>query len=316
MIKTWEQVSSEHKLPNLILGNGFSRVFWDDFGYTSLLSLYEGKPIGRYLCTRELFKKLNTVNFEEVLRAIYHSYLVSIDNEVATKTLYTDLQKALASGVSAVHPDFSSVPNRKIGECLSVYENIFTTNYDLLPYWAVLDGCRNLFVDYFFCESKFDISNTRVYPGKIPIHYIHGALHLRSKGIMDARKIPITLQDGLSGALKVGFGQDFPLFISEGISELKLNRIKSNSYLNFCYEELISSHGGLVVFGHDLSEYDQHIVNAIRVSGNSVIAVSVFSGLTTGLKNQFVDRIRSLFSDLDKDVVFFESNTHPFTQCV
>ena len=308
MIQTWNQVSSTRKFPNLILGNGFSRVFCDKFGYSSLLSLFDGQPVGRYLCTRDLFEKLKTVNFEEVLRAIYHSYLVSIDNEAATKTLYTDLQKALASGVSAVHPDFSAVPSREIGECLSVYENIFTTNYDLLPYWAVLDGYSGLFIDYFFGGRKFDISNTRVHPGKIPIHYIHGALHLRSKGIMDARKIPITLQDGLSGALKVDFGQEFPLFISEGSSELKLNRIKSNSYLNFCYEELCSSSGGAVIFGHDLSEYDEHIIDAIRASNNDVIAVSVFSGLSPRLKNKFVDRIKYLFSGFNKKLVFFEYN--------
>jgi hypothetical protein len=314
MINTWEQVSSAYELPNLILGNGFSRVFWDDFGYTSLLSLYEGKPVGRYLCTRELFEKLDTVNFEEVLRAIYHAYLVSIDNEDATKTLYIDLQKALASAVKGVHPNFSAIPTYDIGGCLSTYKNIFTTNYDLLPYWAILNGHSHEFVDFFFGERKFNASNTEVYSKKIPIHYMHGALHLRSNGILDARKIPITLEGGLKEALKMEFDQEFPLFISEGSSELKLNRIKSNSYLNFCYEELISSNGGLVIFGHDLSEYDEHIVNAIRASGNNVVAVSVFSDLTAGHKNKFIGRIKSLFSDLDKNIVFFDSNTHPFTQ--
>lgn len=313
MITSWSEIQEE--LPNLLFGNGLGRTYWEGFSYKSLLELFGDRPVGRYLCTRDLFTKLNTENFEEVLRAIYHAYQVSIDNESATKTLYIDVQNALISSVNEVHPNYIDVPTEHIRECMSKYKSIFTTNYDLLPYWAVLDGGQDYFVDYFWGDSEFDLYNSSVYKPKIPIHFLHGALHLRSEKISNTRKVAITLESGLDGALELDFNNTFPLFISEGKSQIKMNRIRSNSYLSFCYRNLRESNGGLVVFGHDLNEeYDGHIVSAIKASTNSTVAISVFSGLGEPSKKMFVDRINALFADSNKEIIFFESNTHPFSQ--
>ncbi|BDF93341.1 DUF4917 family protein [Pseudoalteromonas sp. KAN5] len=313
MITSWSEIQEE--LPNLLFGNGLGRTYWEGFSYKSLLELFGDRPVGRYLCTRELFNKLNTENFEEVLRAIYHAYQVSIDNESATKTLYIDVQNALIRSVNEVHPNYRDVPTEHIRECMSKYKSIFTTNYDLLPYWAVLDGGQACFVDYFWGDNEFDLYNSSVYQSKIPIHFLHGALHLRSEKISNTRKIAITLESDLDGALELDFNNTFPLFISEGKSQLKMNRIRSNSYLSFCYRNLRKSNGGLVVFGHDLNEeYDEHIVSAIKASTNSTVAISVFSGLDDSSKKMFVGRINALFADSDQSIKFFESNTHPFAQ--
>jgi len=299
--------------PNLLFGNGLGRTYWEAFGYNSLLDVFGGQPVGRYLCTKELFGKLKTSNFEEVLRAIYHAYQVSIDNLDATKTLYIDVQKALIGAVNSVHPKHSQIPNEKIAECFCKYRSVFTTNYDLLPYWAILSGYSHVLVDFFWGNQFFDSLNVELYEGKIPVYFLHGALHLRSKSISDTQKIPITLESEVKGALKLDFEQSFPLFIPEGSSEQKLNRIKANSYLSFCYQSLFNTYGELDIYGHDLNQdFDNHIIDAIRLSDNERIAVSVFSGLNVSGKKLFMARIRALFADQNRKIDFYESNTHPF----
>lgn len=305
-----------NKLPtkNVLLGNGFSRTYWGGFNYKSLLDCFGEKPVGRYLQTKSLFSKLETVNFEEVLRAIFHAYLVSLDNQEATKTLYLDVRNALISSVNKIHPKWDDVPVEWIGKCLSKYSNIFTTNYDLLPYWAILNKQSERFVDYFFKEMKFDPRDTDVYWNKTPIHFLHGAIHLRSRTRYDAVKINLRPDSGLEGVFDFKFMEDFPLFITEGRSEMKLSRIRENNYLNFCYEKLRQSEGGVTVYGHDLNEeYDGHIVEALKESRNQPIAVSVFSDLNPSDKQKFAYRISRLFIGSNKEVVFFESAAHSFS---
>ena len=120
MIKDWDDLNSED-YRNLLIGNGFSINISDQFSYPSLLSTFDtGKPIGRYWCTRKLFEKFDTTNFEEVLRGIYHAYLVSLDNEDAIKTLYEDLKNSLIQAVCNVHPIFNDIDTGRIaGEMLS-----------------------------------------------------------------------------------------------------------------------------------------------------------------------------------------------------
>jgi len=299
--------------PNLLFGNGLGRTYWEAFGYKSLLDVFGDRPVGRYLCTKELFDKLKTSNFEEVLRAIYHAYLVSIDNLDATKTLYVDVQKALISAVNSVHPKHAQIPNEEIAECFCKYKGVFTTDYDLLPYWAILSGYSQVLVDFFWGGKFFDSRRVGLFEGKIPVYFLHGALHLRSKNISDTEKIPITLQSEVEGALELDFEQSFPLFITEGNYKQKLNRIKSNSYLNFCYQSLCQTYGELDIYGHDLNQdFDRHIIDAIRQSDNERIAVGVLSRLSAPEKKLFMGRIRSLFSDQNRKIDFYESNTHPF----
>jgi hypothetical protein len=315
MPRDWREISDD-TMQNFLFGNGLGRMYWDKFAYRSLLESFGDSPVGRYLCTKELFSKLRTENFEEVLRAIYHAYHVSIDNQDATKTLYLDVQKALISAVNLVHPKPADIPSERIGQCLSDYNAIFTTNYDLLPYWAILSGWSNKLVDFFWEDGVFNIRNVEVFSGKSPLYFLHGALHLQSVEISDARKVPLSFESGAVGAFESGFVEKFPLFITEGKSELKLNRIRSNSYLNFCYENLRKSKGGMVVFGHELSqEYDGHIVEALRESSNDTIAISVFSGMDAPSKRKFMGRVAAQFSDLNKKIIFYESASHPIAQC-
>lgn len=315
MLKDWADIS-EISMPNILLGNGFGRTYWDRFAYATLLESVGDGPLGRYACTKEIFERLETTNFEEVLRAIFHAYHVSIDNQDALRTLYLDLRKSLIAAVNAVHPKATDVPCEEIAKCLVEYQGIFTTNYDLLPYWAILSGWSDVFVDFFWDGGVFNPREVEVFRGKKPIYFLHGAIHLQSESGSDARKVSLSMSASIDGALDPGFVGRFPLFITEGKSALKLSRIRGNSYLNFCYEQLRKSSGGLVVYGHDLSsEYDGHIIEAIKASRNADIAVSVFDKMPSLEQERYMRKVLADLVGCRATIHFFKSSSHPLAQC-
>lgn len=315
MLKDWAEIS-QIPMHDLLLGNGFGRTYWDKFAYSTLLESVGDGPVGRYSCTKEIFRRLGTTNFEEVLRAIFHAYHVSIDNQDALKTLYIDLRKALITAVNSVHPLVSDIPCEKLGKCLSEYQSVFTTNYDLLPYWAILSGWSDVFVDYFWGDGVFKPREVEVFRGKKPIHFLHGALHLQSETGSDARKVSLSMKSRVDGALDADFVGRFPLFITEGKSALKLSRIRGNSYLNFCYERLCQSRDGLVIYGHDLSaEYDGHIIDAIKSSVNTNVAISVFDGAAELQQEKYMRNTLANLVGCKANVYFFRSSSHPIAQC-
>ena len=56
----------------------------------------------------------------------------------------------------------------------------------------------------------------------------------------------------------------FPLVVTEGESQNKLDFINENDYLQYCYNKLSEISGVLFIHGHSLNETDQHIFDAIN----------------------------------------------------
>lgn len=311
MIYQWNDIREDEA--HLLLGNGFSMSISQDFGYHSLLETFGNGPIGKYSCTKDIFEKLNTSNFEDVLKAIYHAFVVSIDNENALKTLYDDVKSALIKAVHQVHPKYDDIPVVKIRDEIKDYNSIFTTNYDLIIYWTILSGMTGSVVDFFWGNHQpFNKKDAEIFGDRIPIYYLHGAVHLKTDLIGRSMKSSVMLDSVNDFYSDIKFGE-FPLFISEGNSDIKRQKIEENSYLRFCYENLMCLDGYLVVFGHALSgEYDKHIIEAIKTSSVKSVAISVFSGLNDTQKMSFVARINEEFDGSNKNILFYESSSHPF----
>ena len=168
-------------------------------------------------------------------------------------------------------------------------------------------------VDFFWGNYQpFDKNATEIFGDKIPIYYLHGAVHLKTDLIGRSMKSSVILDSVKEFYSDIRFGE-FPLFISEGNSDMKRQKIEENSYLRFCYENLMCLDGNLVVFGHALSgEYDKHIVEAIKSSSVEGVAISVFSDLSEAKKMSFVARIIEDFDGSNKSIRFYESSSHPF----
>lgn len=147
---------------------------------------------------------------------------------------------------------------------LSSYRQIYTTNYDLLLYWAILSNPQT-FKDYFWDNNlSFDPDNTELRLGTIAVHYLHGALHLFRDNDGGVRKI--TTNDDLLTDIYNNIRNDrLPLSVSEGDHEQKLLKIRSNEYLRFCYNKLGNSTGNILIFGHTLSsQFDEHLLVALK----------------------------------------------------
>lgn len=316
MIGKWSDIETLG-WKTLLLGNGFSIGISGKFRYDSLLSQVDALGIAMYPHARSLFSetKIGTSNFEEVLKVIYHAYLVNFYNLEAIKQLYFNVQKSLIEAVQSSHVSYSEVPVTRIANILGAYEEVYTTNYDLIPYWSMVDVSFSGFCDFFWhvgCE--FNLANAEVWGGKTPIYYLHGAVHLKSSPDGTVYKVTMGGSNTLSDVIgSPGMGNT-PLFISEGNSDIKLRKIRSNYYLNFCYESFLKCKNNIVIFGHGLDrEYDEHILKALKASPLKKIAISVYSGLRVEDKLSFASYIVAYFAGTDKDLYFFESKTHPLS---
>lgn len=315
MIYRWEELEADKS--HLLLGNGFSIGISKNFDYLELIQVFNNTTIGRYGCTREIFRKLETSNFEDVLKAIYHALIVSIDNENALKTLYSDVKSALITAVQAIHPYYEKVPIKSISEELVKYKSVFTTNYDLILYWVILSELKERSFDFFRgTNTPFVQNNTEVFYGKLPIYYLHGAIHLKKNTLGHVFKTSVNLRRVEDFYEYIEFGE-FPLFITEGHSSLKIRNIDENNYLRFCFGKFGDLCGTLNIYGHSLNEeYDGHIIEAIKGSKLDAVLISIYSKYSQVKKNYHISRMEKSFEGSNKKLFFYESDSHPFGKLV
>jgi hypothetical protein len=316
---SWQELAA-HEWKSLLLGNGFSINIWNRFGYGSLYEVAQSDGTAEKLSHESiaLFNHLNSSNFEDVLRILYHASLVDQQlgnpQEIQIRNLYRNTKNSLAAAVNFAHvpPEFHSVT--AINHALRGFKNVFTTNYDLIPYWSIMNEDVWRFKDMFWGEDNtFDISDTSVPADRCTIHYLHGAIHLVEKTNGKTKKLTANGIERLSDLFDLAHPEQFPLFISEGSSEWKLSRIKRNDYLRFSYEKLCKTNGNLVVIGHSLHEdYDQHIIDAISQSQIERVSISVWPYQEQAAIIEFKSRLHQELAG--KELYFFNSETHPLSR--
>jgi hypothetical protein len=302
---------------SLLLGNGFSINIWSRFGYKSLFDVAKGDDVQPSLDASSvgLFEKLGTSNFEDVLRALYHALMVDAQLNSPQKqeiiSLYSGIKNSLAAAVNYAHVPhgFSGIP--AVNQAFRTFGSIFTTNYDLIPYWAIMQEDTWRFKDLFWGASNtFDPNNTAVNAGKCVVYFLHGAIHLVELPDGKTKKLTANGINSLSELFDLDRPEYFPLFISEGTSDGKLSRIKRNDYLRFAFEKFQALDGNLVVLGHSLNkDYDQHLINALSESKLTSVAIGVWPHQKA--EEILVLKSRLLAEILDKKIYFFDSTTHP-----
>jgi len=320
-IRQWEEVravlfdacDSKSEAPSLLLGNGASIAVTDTFGYPSLFQSAELDEVAR-----GVFRAFGSTDFEYVLGRLHTAMLVNqaLDEDCLRITdLYQTIRQALIQSLADVHIRGAIYnPHEALSTEIPSYHHIYSSNYDLLLYWAMLHHrCqRNRAVVDMFIGEQLTFDPYRQWDGDSTVlHYLHGAIHLYldQDGVCrkrNADRTPIMnqLRDGRSVH-----------FVSEGTWQAKKARIDASPYLSHCYSQLVSDSNDLVIFGHSLDEEtDRHILNAIIKHTERRIAVSVYTHGREAhdLQAQMNATIAKLRGIPAEQILFFDSVGHPF----
>lgn len=299
----------------LLLGNGFSISLYDTFKFDSLYAVADLGPE-----EQRLFAHFHTQNFEQVLEKLAGGRdlcsLVGLD-PTAISAPYERIKEALMRAVCAVHPAGKREVCARVGpgvfdrlaNLLACYQGIFTTNYDLLLYWARMRH-PDRFVDFFFhADGHFDPANTELWAGHIGVYNLHGSLYIFREGNLTRK---IRANPGRHMSLMEALGSltqtRSPVFVSEGTAVDKRKTIASNDYLTFCWQQLHQMNGLLTILGFSCSENDSHIAAAIKESQVQTVAYGVHVGDKSpqGIQAE-IDRIQTLLSP--KHCLFFDAAT-------
>jgi hypothetical protein len=311
----WRDIATLHEWDTLLLGNGMSINIWEPFGYRKLYD--RAKSGGLSPRDRALFA--STPNFERVLADLLTAIRVNDAVGLETAPLlkrYRNIQQALVQAVREVHVKLSRVPlatRKTISETMEQFEWVFTTSYDLLAYWAIATDGFEPFMDHFRFRGRceFDPLRATVPPKKVPIYFLHGALHLvvgSSGATWKLRQTDLdSILDQFGKPIK-GDTKARPLLVTEGSAKDKLTAIEDNVYLSHALERLTGRELPLVVFGSSLSEHDSHLAEALSENPERPVAVSMLPAAKKELLAQQVDISGRLEAS---PLLFFDATTHP-----
>ena len=291
-LMSFAEVSSYLKKQNramsLLLGNGFSMSYDTNiFSYNALhtfLTSQEDELLNK------LFGVIKTKNFELIMEqldttiALLQAFGSDPALQMQIESARQRLKDALLISVKELHPEHVyKIPAEKSTACANFLRlflesegSIYTTNYDLLLYWVLMrQGIANP-VDGFGRELENPVEAAEgeeqawseliwgPNQSKQNIHYLHGALHLFDSGVNVVKEQYDGngyLLENISARLDEG---SYPIFVTAGNGEEKLEHIRHNRYLTHCYDRLCEVDGSLVTFGFGFGQYDEHIIEAIN----------------------------------------------------
>ncbi|MDY3338015.1 DUF4917 family protein [Riemerella anatipestifer] len=277
---------------HLLFGNGFSIAYNHTiFSYNALSKFIEDNGNN---AVKGLFKTLNTTNFELIMRQLETfskvAHIFSDDKKTQEKinVVISELKKSLIDAVTKLHPKHVfEVPENKSKACIKFLEEylskegfVFSTNYDLLFYWILMRNKSKYIIDGFGRDLETDLYHKKEendeldyselrwgkYSKEQNVFYLHGSLPIFDDGI-NVVKVQYDNEHYLLENVKERITKgEYPVFVTAGDGNQKLNQITHNKYLNFCLEKLMNIEGSLVTFGFNFGEYDEHIIEAINIA--------------------------------------------------
>ena len=202
-------LNKQKRQKHLLLGNGFSMSYDKSIFSYNALSDFIDQTEDELL--KKLFSIINTRNFESIMKQLDVFYALALefssDKKFAENVVSAreSLKSRLLDAISTLHPEHVfKIPQEKSQRCAGFIKeyldsedgHIFSTNYDLLLYWVLMQNQDNLnnFEDGFgrdlIDKDEYDPDykpevcalewgNNRAIQR---VHYVHGALHLFDSG--------------------------------------------------------------------------------------------------------------------------------------
>jgi len=243
----------------------------------------------------------------------------------------------LVETISRIHPAWPGEINESeylaCRKFINHFDTVYSFNYDLLLYWAQMhteegvapwsdDGFRKSEDDYEAGYVVWDSNNSH----EQNTWFLHGALH-----VFDAKfevqkytwlNTGVRLIDQIRDALKRDI---YPLFVAEGTSKEKLERIKHSDYLAKAYRSFSSIAGSLFIYGHSLAENDEHYLKRIERGRIKKVYVGIYGDVKSAANKKLsVGQIyyhpigimeNWMFSSLMQRQPKFGGNSYPFYPC-
>jgi hypothetical protein len=329
-LMTFEQAiadSNQFSKRHLLLGNGFSIACRADIFHYG--SLYDQADFSAAPELEKVFATLGTKDFEAVIRSlesaatILPAYLA--DGGAAPAKMLEHaamLKEILVQTIAGNHPHIpSDIPDTKFWACRRFLSHflsgkkagcVFTLNYDLLLYWTLMHedlpvGDRmELAKNDGFGNDEDEPDAEYVWQGETNAHsanvmFLHGALHLFDSG-KDLLKYTwirkgVPLIEQIRDALGAN---NFPLFVAEGTSYQKKDRIRHNAYLYQGLKQLTNNvtHGThcWFIFGHSLAANDDHILVRFGRGSFKKLYVGIYGDPLDDWNKQIIKRASWLAS--------------------
>lgn len=328
-------LQKKRRTMSLLIGNGFSMAYDKEiFSYNALYDFLESQD--DKLLTK-LFGAIKTKNFELVMQQLDTTIALldafGAEEPVKQQILSASekLKKSLLKSVKELHPEHVyKIPDEKSSACANFLRlfldsggQIFTTNYDLLLYWVLMRQGTAQHIDGFGRELENPVevqmgeneqwSDLIWGPNqaKQNIHYLHGALHLFDAGseiIKEQYDWTGYLLEHITARLDKG---SYPIFVTAGNGDEKLEHIRHNRYLSYCYDRLLGTEGSLVTFGFNFGPYDEHIIDAINKAAKhgAKAADKLWSVYIGTYSEAGVKHIESILQKFQVKVHLFDAKT-------
>jgi len=322
-----KSLNNKKRQKHLLLGNGFSMAFDSEiFSYNALSQFIEanGDPI-----VSKIFERLNTINFELLMHQ-FDNFCEIADIFCEDKTLVPkikavteQLKTSLIEAVKELHPEHVfKISDDKSNSCMKFIQEylsndglVFSTNYDLLLYWVLMkNGVQNT-IDGFGRHLETDLTSGEYIPAEefvyselkwgkykneMTVFHLHGTLSIFDTG-NDIIKVQYSNSNYLLDNVKDRINNnEYPIFITAGDGQEKLNQIMHNKYLTYCYDKLCAIQGSLVTFGFNFGECDHHIIEAINKAAKMGQRtrdklLSVYIGVYSDENLKYINEIKDKF---------------------
>lgn len=313
----------------LLVGNGFSQRAGLSFSSTRISASALEYALGRR--AQELLRAVPHLMPEDALRYLRGYPLTHIPTQSETSE-YRLLRQAYVRAVVDVHPSNPGVlrPDAlaAAADLFRKFAAVYTTNYDRLAYWAIVQpDVRSFFTDRFAAYAIFSDDNSAPslfyhrehYPERIPLLYLHGALHLY-RWHDTTTKLRRSAELGSLGQQvrnRLAIGLE-PEIILDGSAKRKLRGIEQSSYLRDVLQLFRQTTGTLVTYGWAFHLQDQHLVDAILQNQNlAELWIGVYGDFESIDNQEMRARIgRRLAAAAERgnvpQIIFYDADSVPF----
>lgn len=320
-----EYLRKADRRKHFLFGNGFS-IAYDPkiFSYNALSSFIE-KTDNALL--KKLFSVINTKNFELIMQQL--DTFIELAKAFSTEAaLVAQLQEAsetlknsLIEAVRSLHPEHVfTIPDAQSQSCFDFLKEylakngyVFSTNYDLLPYWVLMRNDAEASSDGFGrdmlnadevkkgADPEYSDLTWGKYKDLQTFFYLHGSLPLFDDGVEIVKEVYNSEHYLLRNVSERMTKKQYPVFVTAGNAQEKFNHIMHNKYLAYCYDKLCTIDGSLITFGFNFGPYDTHIIDAINKAsvfhkGKNGKLLSIYIGVFSQADVNHIEEISGSFA--------------------